>query len=190
MGAGQLAPTFNMNLPPELQGLPYLDDIRTYAAELADGGTWAEFGVATGGTARHFINLMPDGTEIHLYDSFKGLPEVWDFNGDINFIGKFAVDKIPVFNDVRVHIHEGWFADTLPEMDIGVLDFVHIDCDIYSATKTVFENIEVRPGTIILFDEYQGYTDYRDHERKAYMEWDNELEWLAVSRSEAVGRVM
>lgn len=196
VGVGQPAPTFTgdmMYLPPELEGLEYIDFIRDYAANLASAGTWAEFGVSHGGTARHWIQKMPDGTELHLYDSFKGLPERWDFNGDINEIGRYAVDKIPEFNDVRVHIHEGMFEDTLPKMDIGVLDFIHIDCDIYSATKTVFENIEVSRGTIILFDEYHGYADYRDHERKAYMEWvehtGNELEWLGYSRSEAVGIV-
>ena len=180
--------------PPELDGLPYLANIRKYAAGIADSGTWAEFGVAAGNSARKFLNWMPDGTEFHLFDSFEGLPEEWLFNHDINPIGKFAVDEIPVFNDIRVHIHEGWFADTLPEMNLGALDLIHIDCDIYSAAKTVFEYIEVRCGTIILFDEYHGYADYKNHERKAYLEWaertGHKLEWLAVSRSEAVGRVI
>ena len=179
-------------LPPELEGLPYIHNIRKYAAEQASAGTWAEFGVANGNSARKFLSWMPDNTEIHLYDSFKGLPEKWIFNDDINHIGRFAVDEIPVFNDIRVHIHEGMFADTLPKMDIGVLSFVHIDCDIYSATKTVFDNIEVSRGTIILFDEYHGYRAYKDHERKAYFEWvdkGNEFEWLAVSRSQAMGIV-
>jgi len=180
--------------PEELSYIPHEDDIRTFAAQLAQAGTWAEFGVAGGGSARHFIHLMPDNTEIHLFDSFKGLPEEWDFNGDINKIGKFAQDKTPTFNDIRVHIHEGWFADTLPTAELGVLDFVHIDCDIYSATKTVFDYIQVKQGTIILFDEYHGYTDYKNHERKAYMEWSertgHQLEWLAISRKEAVGRIV
>ena len=81
------------------------------------------------------------------------------------------------------------FADTLPKAQLGVLDFVHIDCDIYSSTKTVFEHIEVRDGTIILFDEYWGYEDYRNHERKAFMETGYNIEWEGKCRSQAVGRI-
>jgi hypothetical protein len=54
--------------------------------------------------------------------------------------------------------------------------------------------LKVSRGTIILFDEYHGYANYRDHERKAYLEWSektgNRLEWLAYNRSEALGRVL
>lgn len=182
-------------IPAELKDVEYHDDLRTRAAQLARAGTWVEFGVFRGSSARHFIHLMPDDTEIHLFDSFMGLPEEWDFNGDINHIGKFTTDGIaPVFNDIRVHIHKGMFADTLPNVDMGVLDFVHIDCDIYSATKTVFEHIDVSRGTIILFDEYHGYTEYRNHERKAYLEWSertgHELKWLAKGRTQAMGVIM
>jgi hypothetical protein len=178
-------------LPPELHGVKRVDDIRTFAAGLARQGTWAEFGVAGGGSAKHFMLHMGDSC-LHLFDSFKGLPEEWDFNGDINHIGRYAQPHVPYFDDKRVFIHEGMFADTLPIADLPVLDFIHIDCDIYSSTKTVFENIQVRKGTIILFDEYHGYAEYMNHERKAYLEWSErmgqELEWLAVSRKEAVGR--
>lgn len=177
-------------LPPELHGVPRVDDIRTFAVSLAKQGTWAEFGVAGGGSAKHFLQFMERGT-FHLFDSFKGLPEEWDFNGDINHIGRYAQPHVPRFDDERVVIHEGMFADTLPKADMGVLDFVHIDCDIYSATRTVFENIQVRTGTIILFDEYHGYAEYMNHERKAFMEWSEgrDIEWLATSRKEAVGRI-
>jgi len=172
--------------------LPYLHNIRKHAAEIANGGTWAEFGVAAGNSARKFLHWLPDNTEFHLFDSFEGLPEAWNFNGEINQIGRFACEP-PVFNDIRVHLHVGMFADTLPVADMGTLDFIHIDCDIYSAAKTVFEHIAVRPGTVILFDEYHGYGCYKDHERKAYLEWSartgNELEWLAVSRTEALGTI-
>lgn len=189
-GGGKLPPF----LPVELHGIKRVDDIRTFAIDLAPyNGVWAEFGVAGGDSAKHFMPRMNHVT-FHLFDSFQGLPEEWDFNGDINLVGRYAQPFVPQFDDPRVIVHVGMFADTLPKVDMGVLDFVHIDCDIYSATKTVFEHIKVKSGTIILFDEYHGYAEYENHERKAYMEWSertgNRLQWLAISRKEAVGRVV
>ena len=36
------------------------------------------------------------------------------------------------------------------------LSFIFIDCDLYSSTKTVLDNIShlIAPGTVIVFDEY------------------------------------
>ena len=175
--------------PDELRTIPFIPDLRIFSAKLATGKNWAEFGVAGGGSARTFLSVMPKDATLHLFDSYKGLPEEWWFNDDLNYIGKFAQGHPPKLGDNRVVLHTGMFADTLPKADLGVLDFVHIDCDIYSSTKTVFEHIEVRDGTIILFDEYWGYEDYRNHERKAFMETGYSIEWEGKCRSQAVGRI-
>ena len=176
-------------IPDELLPVRNYDDLRTFATELVEGLRWAEFGVAGGGSARHFLQRMPDDATLHLFDSYEGLPEEWWFNDDFNYIGKFAQPHPPKIRDRRVVWHNGMFADTLPKAELGVLDFVHIDCDIYSSAKTVFEHIEVRDGTIILFDEYWGYEDYRNHERKAFMETGYNIEWEGKCRSQAVGRI-
>ncbi len=163
----------------------------------AKAGVWAEFGVYRGNSARHWLNHMPDNTHIHLFDSFEGLPEYWDIVGDgkPREINRFEVQEheIPVFGDERATLHTGLFKDTLPEADMGVLSFVNIDCDLYSSTVTVLEHIEVESGTIIIFDEYHGYPNYKQHERKAYREWSErtgiEIEWLAWGAMGALGQV-
>lgn len=37
--------------------------------------------------------------------------------------------------------------------------FVYVDCDLYSSTKVIFENIyyRINEDTIIVFDEYYNY---------------------------------
>ena len=52
------------------------------------------------------------------------------------------------------------------------LSLVHIDCDLYSSTKTIFANLKDRivPGTVIVFDEYWNYPGWRDHEFRAFEE--------------------
>lgn len=64
------------------------------------------------------------------------------------------------------------------------VSFVHIDCDLYSSTKTVFEHLApaIRIGTVIVFDEFCGYEGWEMHEARAWtefcQEWDVGFEIL------------
>ena len=55
----------------------------------------------------------------------------------------------------------------------GPVSFAHIDCDLYSSTVTILENIgdRLRPGTHLLFDEYFNYPSWKQHEHKAWAEF-------------------
>jgi hypothetical protein len=160
--------------PEELGDVPNKFDIREYCVKRQlISPVWAEFGVAGGDSARQFLQYLPEDGTFYLFDSFKGLPEPW-WEGKKD---SWASKGKPSFNDKRVVIKEGWFKDTLPLDDL--LGFVHIDCDIYSSTKTVLDNINVDTGSIILFDELWGYERYRDHEFKALMEWDRPFRFVA-----------
>lgn len=51
---------------------------------------------------------------------------------------------------------KGWFDETLPKFAAeveGPAAFLHVDCDLYSSTRTVFEALgdRVVPGTVIVF---------------------------------------
>ena len=50
---------------------------------------------------------------------------------------------------------------------------LHVDCDLYSGTKTILKETGhlIRPGTIVLFDEYFNYPSWRQHEYKAWQEF-------------------
>jgi len=138
--------------------------------EVTVDGIICEFGVMEGDSARHIIRNFPD-TEIYLFDSFDGLPEDWH---DGRKKGSYAVKNVPVFTEKNVHVMEGWFEDTLDGFcPVKPISLLHIDCDIYSSTKTVFQNCDdyIVPGTIILFDELYNYTYYKHHEYKAFLEW-------------------
>ena len=64
---------------------------------------------------------------------------------------------------------------------------VSSDCDLYSSTKTVFDNIYDRivPNTVIQFDEYYNYPGWRNHEFKAFQEfckkYSVEYEYIGIS---------
>ena len=138
---------------------------------------WAEFGVSYGTSTKTLLNYLPELGTLHLFDSFEGLPEDWiDFNGRLRKKGTYAVNKIPDFHDPRTKYYIGLFESTIPyfvKKHSDPLAFIHVDCDIYSSTKDIFNNIDslIIPGTIILFDDYYNYPTYFKHEYKAFMEY-------------------
>ena len=148
-----------------------------FCVERAPGPVWAEFGVMLGRSARYFLSKLPNDGELYLFDSFDGIPEQWGKNPKGWFSLKAVNVPIPVFDDSRVNLIEGWFEDTLPVDEI--FDFVHIDSDLYSSAKTVLESINVRPGTIILFDELYNFPDWENGEYKALSEWHKEYKFIA-----------
>jgi hypothetical protein len=158
-------------------------------------GHYLEFGVYTGGTMR-FIAKRIGGHPIHGFDSFEGLPEAWTgFNlGSRAFDVKKKLPRVPA----NVQLHAGWFEDTLPvwaKANPGPVAFIHIDCDLYSSTRTILTNLADRlvPGTIILFDEYFNYPNWEVHEFKAFQEFVTERKvayrYLAFARQQVAVRI-
>jgi hypothetical protein len=133
------------------------------------GGMALEFGVGEGHSLRCIARYMP----VVGYDSFQGLPEDWRPGFDK---GAFRSDR-PACLPSNADIVEGLFEDTLPVFDPGKLGLpitlIHCDADLYSSTKTVLERCEklIRPGLVILFDEFWGYPGCEDHEQRAWREF-------------------
>lgn len=152
---------------------------------------WAlEFGVASGESLVEIAKFM----DVVGFDSFQGLPEDWRPGFEA---GSFAVEgsvdehmrrikkKAEDFMSTVV-LRDGWFEDSLPafissktkireNVIMNNIDLVHVDCDIYSSTKTIFDHIGpyLFPGTVIVFDEWHGYStgNPEDHEQKAFKEF-------------------
>jgi hypothetical protein len=136
-------------------------------------GTICEFGIASGTTINHLARLQP-GRQIHGFDSFIGLPTNWRAGFPQ---GAFA-QPVPVV-EPNVSLHIGPFAETLPKFVSSLTDnaaFIHIDCDLYTSTKEIFATLgdRIKPGTVIVFDEYMNYPGWRLHEWKAFQEFISE----------------
>lgn len=141
-------------------------------------GLIAEFGVYRGTSLTAIAQRFPDVT-VHGFDSFAGLPEAWTGTG--KSAGSFDVGGTPPKLSVdNVEFHVGWFDQTVPKFAAETSEpfrFAHLDADLYSSTKIVFDHLGDRfiPGTVIVFDEYFGYHGWQHHEHKAFEEF------LAVS---------
>jgi hypothetical protein len=136
-------------------------------------GLVCEFGVAGGKTLRFIAEQWP-GRAIHGFDSFEGLPENW--TGTHEQAGRFhAKGKVPQVPG-HVTLHAGWFDKTLPgflNANAGPASLLHLDADLYSSTKTVLTLMKDRivAGTVLVFDEYDNYPNWQEHEYKALQEF-------------------
>ena len=135
-------------------------------------GLVLEFGVENGASLTFLASRT--GRIVHGFDSFEGLPEDWA--GTAEKRGKFSrggrLPEVPG----NARLHKGWFDATLPGFlaeNPEPVALLHVDCDIYSSTKTVFTHLGGRlpAGSVIVFDEYFNYHGWRHHEWKAFQEW-------------------
>lgn len=155
---------------------PRLEDHYTllrYILRLNPDGLALEFGVGAGDSLKIIAEHMPAIG----FDSFQGLPEDWrpGFRR-----GHFACDPPPHIDNASIIV--GLFDDTLPQFTqtlpgyqyIGAphIGLVHIDCDLYSSTRTVLEHVmpHLNPGCYIIFDEWFGYRGCENHEQRAWQE--------------------
>jgi tetratricopeptide (TPR) repeat protein len=157
----------NPSLPPML-GSNYQTFKLGFEAAPAVGLV-LEFGVRHGTSIRQIAALA--GQQVHGFDSFEGLPEVWHHEPKGSYTTKGEIPKVPD----NVTLHAGWFDNTLPEFlkqHGEPVRFLNIDCDIYSSTKTVLDLLasQIVIGTVIVFDEYIGNEHWREDEFKAFQE--------------------
>ncbi len=129
-----------------------------YAA--AKKGQMAEIGVYKGGTARIIAKSCP-GKEVHLFDTFAGMPEVKS-GIDCHNRGDFSDTSLEmVTNFLRdcknVIFHPGFFPETAVNLQVQEFCFVYIDVDIYSSVKDCldFFYAKVTAGGVIVFDDYK-----------------------------------
>jgi hypothetical protein len=150
-------------------------DLLEYALSLCTvDGFYGEFGVYKGET----LTFMADRIDKVAYgfDSFEGLPADWFLGvgqGYFSLQGQMPDLKARQQN---VRLVKGWFNESVPEFAAqidGPAAFLHIDCDLYESTKTIFDGLADRivPGTVILFDEYLNYPGWQNHEVKAFREF-------------------
>jgi O-methyltransferase len=100
---------------------------------------------------------------IHVYDSFEGLPDKSEKDGEAIFTkGSLKTQKnnlIENFNKYNAKlpiIHEGWFKDTLPRELPEKICFAHLDGDFYSSIMESLEYVypKLSKDAIVIIDDY------------------------------------
>jgi hypothetical protein len=181
---------------PEALGFETQRELINYSLQAVGvEGHYLEFGVFTGGTIRYIAKRIGKRT-IHGFDSFEGFNEVWSgFSlGNKTFDTKGQLPRVPA----NVQLHRGYFDASVPQWladNPGPVAFVHVDCNLYSSTKTVLDLLGPRlaVGSVILFDEYFNYPGWEQHEFKAFREFVNatgmEYTYIAFARQQVAVRI-
>lgn len=136
-------------------------------------GSIVECGVLDGGTAA----LMAFATnssnrDIHLFDSWEGLPHATTEDGRASmWVGEdvgsprrvISVMKKLGINLSRLHFHRGWFHDTFPRTDIDNIALLHADGDFYESVRLTLETWlpKMTPGGFIQIDDYSAFVGCR-----------------------------
>jgi hypothetical protein len=144
--------------------------------QLQTGGVIAEFGVWKGDSINFFARNCPKA-KVFGFDSFEGLEEDW--YGFRLQKGFFSTNGQLPKCERNVSLIKGWFEDTLPkfcrELQQEKIQLLHMDADTYKPTAYVLSSLKknLGKGTIVIFDEYFGYSSFRQHEFKAWQEFVN-----------------
>jgi predicted O-methyltransferase YrrM len=139
----------------------------------SDEGLFLEFGVYKGNSINRLARIKPN-VMFYGFDSFVGLPEHWRAGSRKR---AFSIGGVLPAVRANVKLISGFYADTLPAFVAAhagkTISFMHVDCDLYSSTKTIFAETKalLGPGTIIVFDEYFNAPEWREEEYKAFMEF-------------------
>ncbi len=156
-------------------------------------GDYYEFGLFRGGTFLATSQVLEEFNLQHVrmygFDSFEGLPAATSIDaGDPRFFeGQFACSREEVEKNLAEHgmdmtravLVEGFYEDSLTEDLRGQHPFkpasvVLLDCDYYTSTKVAMDWLVpyLRPGTILLFDDWFSYGDDNElGQQKALEEW-------------------
>lgn len=155
-------------------------------------GDYIETGVWRGGCCilmKAVLEVYGDTTRrVYAADSFHGLPKPDPARfeadeGDVfHTFPQLAVSRSTVeanfgrygLLDERVTFIEGFFEDTLPNLDAGPFALLRLDGDMYSSTIVALESLypKLSPGGFIIIDDYgcvpackKAVDDYRRQHR-------------------------
>lgn len=153
-------------------------------------GCFVECGVWRGGSAAIMglaIRNSGQQRDLHLFDSFEGLPEpterdgisAREYSGGRASGALRSVDQCRAgledvralllgrlgFEPSRVHFHAGWFQNTLPADAgrLGPIALLRLDGDWYESTRLCLEHLYPRlsAGGLIIMDDYWAWEGCR-----------------------------
>lgn len=167
-----------------------------YVVDQGIEGDVVECGVWRGGsmqaTARTLIEKGAPDRELHLFDTFEGMPPPTDADRRIEGgpTAEEMLEKQPKtglvwaiahledvqdgmarvgYPEALIHYHKGRVQDTIPEQAPDRIALLRLDTDWYESTKHELEHLydRVTPRGVVIIDDY----DYWEGSRKAVDEF-------------------
>jgi O-methyltransferase len=155
---------------------------RTLSNPALEGGCIIECGTWRGGMAGGLVMIGGRERDYYFFDSFKGLPPTSPRDGDdarrwqADTTSPFyfencaatreeltsALSRAQLPRD-RLHVHEGFFADTFPMIITPPIAVLRLDADWYDSTILCFEKFwdQLLPGALVVIDDYYTFEGCR-----------------------------
>lgn len=137
--------------------------IRYYYAKLASNlnGDFVECGVYNGESVYIITDFCK--TNFHLFDSWEGVSELGEFDGDTYKTYKWIASQeetqelLKDYNNIKYY--KGWIPSRFDEVKNIHISFLHLDLDLYEPTKQSLEHLwdKMVPGGIVLSDFHDGF---------------------------------
>ena len=133
--------------------------------DLGIPGSVAELGCNRGVTAALLQSVLKahrPGTDLHVYDSFEGLPQgtkedppAYQTAGAMACSPQDVRDTFSLLNLPAPTIHKGWFADLAATEVPSQISFAHVDGDLYASITDALTLIydKLAPGAICVVDD-------------------------------------
>ena len=123
-------------------------------------GAVAELGVYKGRSAQLLARALPT-KEIHLFDTWTGMPAMQDFRIDDHRVGDFADcsladTQLRLYENQNVIFHQGVFPKTAEDLGHRRFSLAHFDGDLYASCTAFIEFFYPRmsKGGVMVFDDY------------------------------------
>ncbi len=158
-------------------------DLSRRALRSGTPGCFVECGVWKGGSAAIMglaLQRWGASTNLHLFDSFQGLPEPTEEDGvaarqysggrnsgslvsihqckeGLEPVRDYLLSRLKLPAE-RTHFHPGWFQHTIPQIapTLGPIALLRLDGDWYESTRICLEHLYplLSPGGIVILDDY------------------------------------
>ena len=165
--------------------------------KISKKGLIFEFGVYKGRSINFIAKNLKEKNDnrlIYGFDSFRGFSEEWTGMNEKYNTKYFSQEGNHPTVLKNVKLIDGFIEDTLPifinENNIDYISLIRIDTDTYSPAKVILSNLKefLVKGTIIIFDEFCGYPNWRSHEFKALNEEidRNQYEFIGFAQNNSM----
>lgn len=145
-------------------------------------GSIIECGTWRGGMAAAMIHVGGVNRQYYFFDSFQGLPPPREIDGEEALRWQRNPDAPRYYNNCAasrkefdrtlsrapalpgtVHVHEGWFRDTLAQPQIGPIAVLRLDADWYDSTMLCLDTFWalLLPSALVIIDDYACWTGCR-----------------------------
>lgn len=122
-------------------------------------GKFAEVGVYQGVTAK-LISSVKGDRELHLFDTFEGLPAASEKDAGVHRVAQYAcsLESVMVYlqDFEQIYFHKGLFPESARDVEESQYAFVHFDVDLYEGTYACLEYFYPRmvPGGVMISHDY------------------------------------